>query len=163
MLLSEGDAVLMVMRGACLIRNSSRARERAEAGSVLLVSKQSQRGVDARIARALALVQSAPAQAWTVERLARAVGLSRAVFARRFVTETARSPVRYVTELRLALAASYLEQGEASLAEIAARVGYGSEFALGRAFKRHHGVAPGVFRRLRVRASLASAPLSLAA
>jgi len=148
LLLSEADTVVLVVRGACAIRGATQKLERVEAGAVVLRHGQANRTLDQRVGRALALVQADPAKRWTVESLARAVGLSRAAFARRFAAVSGRSPVRYLSELRLALAASLLETTDDSLAELATRVGYTSEFAFSRAFKRKHGVAPGSFRRL---------------
>jgi AraC-like DNA-binding protein len=84
---------------------------------------------------------------WTVSLLARAVGLSRPAFARQFVHIVQLSPMRYLTRRRMQLAADLLRDSDAGLAEIAAQVGYQSEFAFGRAFKRHHQVSPGVYRR----------------
>lgn len=145
LLLDEGTVVLVV-RGACQVRTASGKLERVSAGSMVLQSPPKKR--DRRVARALELLQATPAKRWTVERLARAVGLSRAVFARRFREQTGSSPLRHLTELRLALAAAMLTSEEdVALAELATRVGYASEFALSRAFKRRYGVAPGVFRR----------------
>ncbi|HEX4340528.1 MAG TPA: AraC family transcriptional regulator [Polyangiaceae bacterium] len=103
---------------------------------------------DARISKAMTLMQSDPAKRWTVEELARAVGLSRAVFARRFSESAGITPLRHLTRLRMELAVALLRDSDASLAEIAVRVGYDSEFAFSRAFKRHHRVSPGVFRRV---------------
>jgi AraC-like DNA-binding protein len=100
-----------------------------------------------RIAKALALMQAELRRRWTVAELSRKVGLSRAAFARLFKIETGESPLRHLTRQRLERAAELLLDSELSLAEIAERVGYDSEFAFNRAFKRHHGVAPGVFRR----------------
>jgi len=148
-LLSDTETALLVVRGACAIRTPFGELERVEAGSVLLRANSAHAELDRPIARALTALQREPERAWTVERLARSVGLSRAAFARRFVAALGCSPARYLTDLRLALAASLLENGDASLAEIASRVGYLSEFAFSRAFKRRHGVAPGSFRRLR--------------
>jgi AraC-like DNA-binding protein len=102
---------------------------------------------DRRIERALELLDRDLSKYWTVEHLARAVGLSRPVFAREFVRMLQLSPMRYLTQRRMQVAADLLLDTEASLAEIATRVGYQSEFAFGRAFKRHHGVAPGTYRR----------------
>jgi len=99
------------------------------------------------IARAVALVRERPAEAWTVARLARAVGLSRAAFARRFVRELGITPLALVTDVRLRLAEQLLVSGDDGLARIASAVGYESEFAFSRAFKRHFGIAPGTFRR----------------
>ena len=83
----------------------------------------------------------------SVAGLARAVGLSRAAFARRFVLATGVSPLRFLNALRLERAAQLLGETDAGLAEVAEKVGYASEFAFSRAFKRHHGVAPSVYRR----------------
>lgn len=102
---------------------------------------------DRRIERALELLERDLSKYWTVERLARAVGLSRPVFARQFVRMLQLSPMRYLARRRMEVAAELLRAGDASLAEIAAHVGYRSEFAFGRAFKQHHGVPPGTFRR----------------
>jgi AraC-like DNA-binding protein len=100
-----------------------------------------------RIERALELLRADLSKYWTVTLLARAVGLSRPVFAREFVRMLQLSPMRYLTHQRMAAAAQLLCDTEASLAEVAALVGYRSEFAFGRAFKRHHHVAPGTYRR----------------
>lgn len=102
---------------------------------------------DAAIRRAIALVESAIDRRRSVESLARAVGLSRAAFTRRFREATGESPDRYFTALRLEQAAERLLSGDASLAEIARDVGYASEFAFSRAFKRRYGVAPGIYRK----------------
>jgi AraC-like DNA-binding protein len=148
LLLAEADTLLLVVRGACAVRGVKQS-ERVEAGTLLVSQTAGRRLLDRKVARALGLLQAEPAKRWTVERLARAVGLSRAAFARRFAAVSGRSPLRYLTELRLALAASLLESTDDSLAELALHVGYTSEFAFSRAFKRQHGVAPGSFRRLR--------------
>jgi AraC-like DNA-binding protein len=102
---------------------------------------------DRRIERALELLERDLSKFWTVEQLARAVGLSRPVFAREFVRMLRLSPMRYLARRRMEVAAELLRQTDATLADIAGRVGYQSEFAFGRAFKRHHHVAPGTFRR----------------
>jgi AraC-like DNA-binding protein len=102
---------------------------------------------DRRIERALAILDSDLSKLWTVELLARAVGLSRPAFARQFVKTMMLSPMRYLAHRRMQLAAALLCESDAGLAEIAARVGYRSEFAFGRAFKRHYCVPPGVYRQ----------------
>ena len=147
LVLSDADTMVIVVRGACAVRGSK--AERVEAGTVLVPHTADRRLLDRKVAHALGMLQADPAKRWTVERLARAVGLSRAAFARRFATVSGRSPLRYLTELRLALAANLLETTDDSLAELALRVGYTSEFAFSRAFKRNHGLAPGSFRRSR--------------
>lgn len=104
---------------------------------------------DPRIARAIQRLRSKLADPWTVAALAKAAGLSRAAFARRFLAELGVPPLRYLAELRMERAARLLAEGDASLAHIAAEIGYESEFAFSRAFKRHTGEAPGVYRRRR--------------
>lgn len=161
LVLSDTDTVVLVVRGACSIRGATQKSERVEAGALLLPQASAGKAVDRRILRALSLLQAEPAKPWTVERLARTVGLSRAAFARRFVAVSGRSPRKFLSELRLALAASLLESTDDALAEVALHVGYSSEFAFSRAFKRQHGVAPGSFRRMRQ--SPHSSPVRLAA
>lgn len=139
--------MILIVRGACAVRAATKSSVRVEAGSFLLQQGANRAPFDRRIARALELLRAEPAKAWTVTRLARTVGLSRAAFARRFAAVCGRTPGRLLVELRLALAASLLERTDDSLAELATRVGYTSEFAFSRAFKRLHGVAPGTFRR----------------
>lgn len=102
---------------------------------------------DARVERALELLNADISKRWTVELLARAVGLSRPVFARQFVRVLGLSPMRYLMQQRLQLAAAILVGSDAALAEVALRVGYRSEFAFNRAFKRHYQVPPGVYRQ----------------
>ena len=161
LVLSDADTVVLVVRGACAIRGVTREPERVEAGALLLRRPDTSGPLDRQVARALGLLRAQPAKPWTVERLARAVGLSRAAFARRFVAASGRSPRRFLGELRLALAASLLESTDDSLAELAAGVGYTSEFAFSRAFKRRYGVSPGSFRRSRRNANFS--PVLLAA
>lgn len=105
------------------------------------------RAFDRRVARVLRLMQEKPAERWTIEALAKAAGLSRAALARRFLAELGVPPLRYLAELRMRRAAELLAGGDGSLAAVAAEVGYDSEFAFSRAFKRHTGEAPGAFRR----------------
>jgi AraC-like DNA-binding protein len=102
---------------------------------------------DEQVQRAIALMRAEPALRWTVSSLARRVGLSRPAFARRFGAATGTSPLRYLTRLRMQRAAELLRGTELGLARIAQQVGYSSEFAFNRAFKRVYRVAPGGFRR----------------
>jgi AraC-like DNA-binding protein len=149
LVLCDSETVILVVRGACVTRGARQESKRLEAGALVLRGATNGPPIDKQVARALAFLQADPAKAWTVQRLGRAVGLSRAAFARRFSAVTGRSPRRFLSELRLGLAASLLERTDDSLAEIARHVGYASEFAFSRAFKRRHGVAPGSFRRSR--------------
>jgi len=97
--------------------------------------------------RALELLHGDPAGRWTLQRLAKACGASRAALARHFSKGVGLPPLRYLAELRLLRAAELLLESDLSLAEVAAEVGYDSEFAFNRAFKRRHGLPPGTFRR----------------
>lgn len=140
------QSTLLVLCGSVTVRLAGGKVERLAAGTLVLPSERTP-VADARVLRALAILQAAPDRRWTVERLARTVGLSRAAFARRFAAAVGCSPLRHLTELRLSRAAARLETSDALLAEIAAEVGYASEFAFSRAFKRRYGVSPGRFRR----------------
>jgi AraC-like DNA-binding protein len=101
---------------------------------------------DPIVGKALAALHERPAQPWTLEDLASVVGTSRSVLAERFTELVAVPPMHYLQEWRMQLCAELLSTTSASLAEIAERVGYGSEAALSRAFKRLVGVAPGRWR-----------------
>ncbi|WP_437280246.1 AraC family transcriptional regulator [Sorangium sp. So ce375] len=111
------------------------------------LDRRGARAFDRRVARVLRLMQEKPAERWSVEALAKAAGLSRAALARRFLAELGVPPLRYLAELRMQRAAELLAESDGSLAAVAAEVGYDSEFAFSRAFKRHMGEAPGAFRR----------------
>lgn len=102
---------------------------------------------DRRIERALQLLNEDISKRWSVALLARKVGLSRAAFARQFSRVMGRSPMRHLTDKRMQLAATLLFGSDAALAHIAASVGYGSEFAFSRAFKRHFQMSPSEYRR----------------
>ncbi|HZO46457.1 MAG TPA: AraC family transcriptional regulator [Xanthobacteraceae bacterium] len=101
---------------------------------------------DAIVGRALTLVHAEPARKWTADDLAREVGSSRTVLADRFKALLGRPPIDYVTSWRLQLAADRLRGGNDSIAGIAADVGYESEAAFNRAFKRETGLTPGRWR-----------------
>lgn len=102
---------------------------------------------DPGVAAALRAVHGDPAHPWTVAKLAAEAGLSRAPFARRFAALLGQPPLAYLTWWRMTTAARLLREGDQPLNAVAARVGYGSEFAFSAAFKRRFGVAPGTFRR----------------
>ncbi len=101
---------------------------------------------DRDLSRSLALIHADPASPWTVDKLAKLARMSRAAFARRFTQQVGTSPLAYVAARRIDLAARLLRETAQPLGEIAAAVGYESEFALGRAFKRARNVAPGRYR-----------------
>lgn len=102
--------------------------------------------VDLRVARVLRALRAEPARAWRVRELAKLAGASRASFARLFWAATGTSPKRWLTAYRLEQAARLLQQTDVTLAALAAHVGYGTEFALSRAFKRRFGVSPARYR-----------------
>jgi AraC-like DNA-binding protein len=84
---------------------------------------------------------------WTVEQLAAEAGSSRSVLAERFKAILGKPPIQYLAELRVQLAGNLLADGTRSIAEIAGEVGYESEAAFSRAFKRHRGTSPGLWRQ----------------
>ncbi|OKI30634.1 AraC family transcriptional regulator [Streptomyces sp. CB03911] len=102
---------------------------------------------DPAVGAALHAVHRDPAHPWTVESLGARAGLSRAAFARRFGALVGRPPLGYLTWWRMTVAARLLAESDAPLGAVAAKVGYGSEFAFANAFKRERGIAPGAFRR----------------
>ena len=101
---------------------------------------------DPIVGRALQFVHGDPARRWTVEELAREAGSSRTVLAERFHAVLGQAPIEYITCWRMQLAAERIRNGGGSLAAIAADVGYDSEAAFNRAFKRVTGVTPGRWR-----------------
>ena len=84
----------------------------------------------------------------TLTDLAREVGVSRATLARRFADEVGETPMAYLTEWRLALAADLLREPDATVAGVARQVGYGTGFALSAAFSRVRGISPSEHRAL---------------
>nr|WP_276320256.1 AraC family transcriptional regulator [Corallococcus coralloides] len=102
---------------------------------------------DPTLASALGWMHAEPGHSWTVSELARRSGTSRATLARRFASEVGVAPHEYLTRLRMQEAAHALREGQDGLAAIAGRVGYESEFAFNRAFRREMGVPPGEYRR----------------
>lgn len=104
--------------------------------------------LDLQVARAIAAMKADPSRSWTVAALARIAGLSRAAFARRFKRAMRVPPLRWLTEHRLKIAQTRLVETEMALAAVAQEIGYVSEFAFAKTFKRMFGVAPGKFRRL---------------
>lgn len=101
---------------------------------------------DPIVGRALQVVHGDPARRWTVDALARAAGSSRTVLAERFHAVMGQAPIEYVTGWRMQLAAERIRGSDDSLGAIAADIGYESEAAFNRAFKRVTGVTPGRWR-----------------
>jgi AraC-like DNA-binding protein len=102
---------------------------------------------DPLVARSLALMHTRPSHPWTIASMAREVNSSRTVLAERFGSTVGIPPMQYLTRWRVVLAAHLLRGGEANLGRIAESVGYESEAAFSRAFKREFGVPPGAWRR----------------
>jgi AraC-like DNA-binding protein len=105
-------------------------------------------GVSDRICgAALAAMHKSPAQAWTLEELARAANTSRSVLAERFHLLVGSSPMQYLTQWRMLLAANLLSRGNLPLARIAEDVGYQTDTAFSRAFRREFGEPPAAWRK----------------
>lgn len=102
---------------------------------------------DPEIGHALRLIHETPSAPWTVATLAKQVGLSRTAFAVKFAQILNQTPIDYLTAWRMQEAVSLMEKGEESTSAISSAVGYLSEAAFAKAFKREVGEAPGAFRR----------------
>ena len=102
---------------------------------------------DPQIGRAISLIHRDPARTWTVASLADEVAMSRSAFAARFAELVGEPPMHYVTRWRMHAAVTWLREGDATLGELALRLGYQSEAAFSRAFKRFMGLSPGAVRR----------------
>ena len=102
---------------------------------------------DERVARALAALHRSPGEGWRVDTLAREAGMSRSVFADRFGALLGRTPIQYLAAWRMHLADEMLKARRSSVAQVAERLGYQTETAFRRAFRRVRGVGPGDVRR----------------
>ncbi len=102
---------------------------------------------DRIVGAALGALHARPAFAWTLEDLARESGTSRSVLAERFQHLVGSSPIAYLTRWRMMLAANLLRRSTAPLSHIAEDVGYQTDTAFSRAFRREYGVPPGIWRR----------------
>lgn len=103
---------------------------------------------DPRLGRAMALMHQDPARGWTVAALAQAAAMSRSAFAQRFTERVGMPVLEYLTQWRMHLAQAWLQQGQ-GIADVAARVGYQSDAAFCRAYRRAVGTTPGAARRHR--------------
>lgn len=110
---------------------------------------------DPIVGQTLGLLHARPEHAWTVEELAQAVAVSRSSLAERFTALIGETPMRYLATWRMHLAKSLLKETALSLGEVAMRVGYDSDVAFNRAFKRMVGQPPAAWRA----AATANAPL----
>jgi len=111
---------------------------------------------DEMVSRVLALLHSRPGDPWTLESLAHAVASSRSNVAKRFTELVGQPPMHYLTQWRMQVAANLLTRSGAKVAAVGGEVGYDSEAAFSRAFKKATGVAPGAWRASRRAAAHAS-------
>ncbi|MES2562696.1 MAG: AraC family transcriptional regulator [Pseudomonadota bacterium] len=103
--------------------------------------------LDRHVSRALSLMHERPAYAWTMDELGRDAGLSRSALHQRFVQLIGLPPMQYLTNWRMQIASALLRSSNANVATISLDVGYDSEAAFARAFKRLVGVPPATWRR----------------
>jgi AraC-like DNA-binding protein len=102
---------------------------------------------DEQIGRSIALIHRDPARAWTVASLAAEAAMSRSAFAARFTERVGEPVMRYLARWRMHVAVGWLKKDDVRLGDLASRLGYQSEAAFSRAFKRFVGVSPGSIRR----------------
>jgi AraC family transcriptional regulator, alkane utilization regulator len=102
---------------------------------------------DRFVGKALNLIHGQPGAAWTIEQLAAKVGLSRSALAQRFTDFVGQPPMQYLTRWRLTVAAQRLRTEAVALGTVAEQIGYESEAAFNRAFKREFGMPPAAWRR----------------
>lgn len=103
---------------------------------------------DRKLGLAFRAMHAEPSHPWTLDTLGRTAGMSRAAFASRFHRKVGLTPLNYLTRWRMQLAREWLNDPSLAMIDIAERVGYASEAAFSRAFKREFGLAPGASRRL---------------
>ena len=113
---------------------------------------------DRFVSRALALMHERPAQRWTIDELGRCVGLSRSALHERFAQLIGVPPMQYLAQWRMQAAARLLLETRSTVASIAVEVGYDSEAAFARAFKRSVGMPPAAWRRERDKAASQAIP-----
>jgi AraC-like DNA-binding protein len=102
---------------------------------------------DAQVGKALRLMHASPQRAWTVEDLAREVAVSRSVLAQRFKDLVGEAPMHYLANWRIQLAKQMIREGARNIQDVATNVGYDSEAAFNRAFKRATGSPPAAWRK----------------
>jgi AraC-like DNA-binding protein len=112
---------------------------------------------DKQIGPAISLIHRDPGRQWTLASLADEVAMSRSAFAARFTELVGEPAMQYVTRWRMNVALTRLKEEDARLGELAGTLGYQSEAAFSRAFKRFIGVSPGAARRDAGQASLVTA------
>jgi AraC-like DNA-binding protein len=105
---------------------------------------------DRVLAPAMAALHAAPEKKWTLAEIARAAAVSRSVLDQRFREVLGRSPIRYLAEWRMHLADDLLRTTDLSVGAVSRRVGYESEEAFSRAFRRSHDSSPGAWRTVQL-------------
>ncbi|WP_240482582.1 helix-turn-helix transcriptional regulator [Microbacterium arborescens] len=137
----SGDAVICQMMVKTVLLSAIRAWAAHTAGA----SAWPAPAVDPFLSRAAEAVAADPGRDWTIDQLASLSAMSRTVFAARFRRAYGRSPASYVTEIRMQHAKDMLESG-ASVSETSRTLGYGSDEGFSRAFRRHTGMPPSLWR-----------------
>ena len=164
------SAIVQLILAECMAPGPGSAILTARVAEILLVQAlrtqiaardEHERGfralADPVIGTALRVMHAGPGEPWTVERLAREVGLSRSAFAARFTQLVGEAPLQYLTRWRMILAAERLRDSEDSVRAIAAQVGYRNPTAFRKAFARTRGTGPGAYRRAHRRRATAMA------
>ena len=123
-----------------------RGAESGQAAGSTLLQRRVFGARDSEVGKALGLMHSKPAHPWTIASLAKEAGISRSVLAERFRHYLDQTPIAYLTRWRLQLGAQMLASTNDSVLQIAAEVGYESESAFNRAFKREFEIPPARFR-----------------
>lgn len=158
--LMVADALVGVIRGEVQTRRPGGLAVLARASEALFIEVLRRQGehhecargrlrglADPQVSQAIGLIHRMPGEPWTVASLGRAASLSRSAFAEHFTRVVGESPLGYLTSWRMTMAARMLTESEASMADIATRVGYQSEAAFAKAFARVTGTPPGAHRR----------------
>ena len=102
---------------------------------------------DKQVSAAIACMHDAPGHPWTIQKLAEQVGMSRSVFAERFKETSGTTPMEYLTRWRMLLAGDRLESSGDAVSQIGSSLGYDSESAFGKAFRRMMGCSPRQYRQ----------------
>lgn len=136
------EAVVSRLAGVLFVQMVRAYIEQAESPPAMLAAI-----ADKQIGAALALMHKDPARGWTLDTLARGAGMSRSALALRFHQLVGNTPMQYLTMWRMQLARKLLGETVLSTAAIAERVGYQSEAAFSKAFKKIVGTGPGAYRR----------------
>jgi len=140
-----GEAVLMRMSEMLFVEVLRRYVDMLPAGQTGWLAGLR----DPAVGRALAIIHERPAEPWTLERLGEAAAVSRSVLHERFVQLIGQPPMQYLASWRMQLAAAALRDSDAKVVDIAGDVGYESEAAFSRAFRRAVGESPAAWRRAR--------------